>query len=258
MTRLVWDDPSKRSYDIGVDRGVFYPVLDGVGIPWNGLVSVTEAPSGSDISENFVDGRKFRIQTKNESFAAEIQAITYPEAFEPFSGLVDRVSGQPKLPFNFSYRTGVGIDSEIESGYKIHLVYNAMVTPAGVDNTSINSGLEPINFGWELTTTPIILSTGERTAHLIVDSTRAYSWAIEALENILYGDDLNDPRFPSMDEVIELFEEASILRITDHGDGSWTAEGPDDAIVMLDATSFEITWPSAIFIDSNSYTISSL
>jgi hypothetical protein len=82
--------------------------------------------------------------------------------------------------------------------------------------------------------------------------------ALADLEALIYGDDDNDPVLPSPTEVLEIFESHTTLRITDNGDGSWTATGPDSAIVMLDATTFQITWPSAIFIDATSYKISSL
>lgn len=63
---------------------------------------------------------------------------------------------------------------------------------------------------------------------------------------------------PGMLEVVAMFENASLLKITDHGDGSWTAEGPDEAIQMLSPTEFEITWPSAVYLSSDTYRISSL
>jgi hypothetical protein len=61
-----------------------------------------------------------------------------------------------------------------------------------------------------------------------------------------------------MGKVLEMFESGAILRIVDHGDGTWTATGPDEAIKMLSSTMFEITWPSAIYIDTETYKISSL
>jgi hypothetical protein len=81
---------------------------------------------------------------------------------------------------------------------------------------------------------------------------------MEALEDVLYGTDDESPRLPSPEEVFEIFEENAILRIIDNGDGTWTAIGPDSAIEMLDSETFEITWPSAVYIDADTYTISSL
>ena len=75
---------------------------------------------------------------------------------------------------------------------------------------------------------------------------------------MIYESSETSARLPEPQEIFDLFEDASILKITDHGDGSWTAEGPDEAIQMLDATSFEITWPSAVYLSSGTYRISSL
>ena len=51
---------------------------------------------------------------------------------------------------------------------------------------------------------------------------------------------------------------ALLLGSADHGDGTWTAIGPPEAIKMVSPTEFEISWPSAKPIDGASYTISSL
>ena len=75
---------------------------------------------------------------------------------------------------------------------------------------------------------------------------------------MLYGTNFTEPRMPSVSEIIEMFEAHSIMQIIDHGDGTWTAIGPESAIVMLDSTTFQITWPTAIYIDDVTYTISSL
>ena len=126
------------------------------------------------------------------------------------------------------------------------------------NSSSFSDGINPAIFEWSLNTVPEILPTGEFSAHVVINPKNAYPWAMSAIEDILYGTGISDSRFPGIIEVVDLFENASILRITDNGDGSWTAEGPDEAISMLDSTSFEITWPSAIYLDSETYRISSL
>jgi len=112
-------------------------------------------------------------------------------------------------------------------------------------------------FSWNISTVPIKMGDVS-SAHLIIDPRFAYPWVIQELEDLLYGSSGNNPYLPPPEEILDLFEDASILKITDHGDGTWTAEGPDEAIRMLDSTTFEITWPSAVYIDSTTYRISSL
>lgn len=258
MSRLVWGEPGKRFYETGVDRGVFYPVK-GVGVPWNGLMAVSEAPSGEDLSEGYYDGEKFRQQRMGESFSAKLAAFSYPKEFEEYDGLTSIGHAQQKRKmFRLSYRTRVGNAEDPNATYKIHLLYNAVASPSIRSFNSLGSNVNSAPFEWQIDTIPEILSTGEFSAHLIVDETLAYPWAIAALEDILYGSVSSDPRFPEIQEVIDLFENASILRITDNGDGTWTADGPEWAIQMLDADTFEITWPSAVYIDTDTYRISSL
>lgn len=262
MTRLSWGEPGTRLYETGIDRGVFYP-RDGVGVPWNGLIAVSEAPSGSDIISGHYDGEKFRQQRTSDSFSAEIKAYTYPKEMEEYDGnavLFDgglKSSSNKRKIFNLSYRTLVGNDDGNESSYLVHLVYNAILTPSDKSFISAGSNTEAIPFSWKLDTVPNFLPTGEASAHLIVNPRIAYPWAVNALEDILYGTSDTDPSFPSMTEVIELFENASILRITDNGDGTWTADGPDEAFNIV-GDYFEITWPSAVYIDTVTYKISSL
>jgi len=92
----------------------------------------------------------------------------------------------------------------------------------------------------------------------VVSADTAYSSAVSDLEDVLYGTATSDPHLPTPDEVLAIFEANSILQIIDNGDGTWTAIGPDDAITMLDANTFQIDWPSAVYIDANFYTIHSL
>lgn len=258
MSRLVWGDPDKRLYETGIDRGVFYPV-EGVGVPWNGLVAVSEAPSGADITRGYVDGESFTQQRQSESYSAKISAYTYPREFEEYDGHV--IAGhtqQKRKMFNLSFRTKVGNGFDPNAHHLIHLVYNAVASPSVHNHATIGFGNQVTAFEWQIETIPTFLPTGETTAHLVINTAIAYPWAVTALENIIYGSVNNEPRFPSVNEVLDLFENASILRITDHGDGTWTADGPDEVIQMLTSDMFEITWPSAVYIDTNTYRISSL
>ena len=93
---------------------------------------------------------------------------------------------------------------------------------------------------------------------MIINSTIAYPGVLSVIENTLYGSADTSARLPEPQEIFDLFEDGAILKITDHGDGTWTAEGPDSAIQMLSATEFEITWPSAVYLSSDTYRISSL
>lgn len=257
MTQIIWGETGTHRFSVGVDRGVLF-LQNGRGIPWNGLVSVKETPSGSDVIENYIDGQKFFSRRSPEEYSATIEAFTYPLEFEEYDGIGQYATGQRRKSFGFSYRTLIGNDADgIDSGYLLHLVYDATTLPVTRKNLTVASSADPNLFSWVVTTTPREFA-GNTGSHLVIDSTIAYPWVMDAIEDMLYGSSVSDPKLPSPQEVLGLFEESSILKITDHGDGTWTAEGPDSAITMLDSTVFEITWPSALYIDGVTYKISSL
>lgn len=255
MTRLIWGQRGERFYEAGVDRGVYYP-MSGFGVPWSGLLAVTDAPIVSEESSAYFDGQKYRRTRVTDSFACTIEAFTYPDEFFTDAGVY--FTGQRPKPFGFSYRTMVGNDKTGLETYKIHLVYNAVAAPSAKSYSAMDNTVQSTTFSWDISTTPINFSGAKPSAHLIVDSAVAYPENIEQLEAILYGTESEDPRLPLPDEVFGIFESNSIVKITDNGDGTFTAEGPDSAVYFTSPTEFEINWPSAVYVDAESYFVSSL
>lgn len=235
MPGLIWDE---RKYDAGLERGVFY-LSSAWGVAWNGLTSVQETPSGGDEQVRFIDGVKTDSRLRRDEFSGTIEAFTYPDSFFD-NVLVQRRQSR----FGLSYRTK----------NEIHLVYNVLVGPGTINVQQLDT--EP--FRWAFSTQPIPIRDARSCAHLIVDVEKAYSWTVTALEDVLYGSDASAARLPSPDEVFEIFETNSILRVVDNGDGTATITGPDEAVEALDATTYRITWPSVIQLDAVTYEISSL
>lgn len=256
MTRLTWGAAGSRIYEVGVDRGVFYP-NGGIGVAWNGLIAVNEAPVEVDESSRYFDGVRYNSRSVFGGFSGNIEAYTYPEEFSEYDGYSNRRSRQPRKSFGLSYRTRIENENGTV-GYKLHVVYNVLVTPSARDHSFGGSSLELTTFNWDFTTKPEVIPGVNPCAHLVIDSRIAHSWALEAAEAALYGDNGTDARLPDPAELLEIFESNALLRIIDYGDGTWSAIGPDEAIQMLNATTFEITWPSAVYIDSDTYTITSL
>lgn len=258
MTKLIWGAPGNRSYTTGVDRGVLYP-KNSPAAAWSGLVSVVEAPSDVVIDTIYNDGMKDQ-NSKGESFTARVNAMTYPAnllEYEVISFQEGRETRRSEV--GLSYRTLIGTDTEgLDHGYKIHLVYNALLSPTEKAYSTIDQDAAAEIFGWDLQTRPIPIEGFRPSAHVVLNTALSYPWAVSALEDVLYGTATTSPRLPTPAEVIEIFQDAAIVKITDHGDGTWTADGPDYAVYMTDDTSFEISWPSAVFIDSQSYTVSTL
>jgi hypothetical protein len=95
------------------------------------------------------------------------------------------------------------------------------------------------------------------TSHVVLDTRTTDPSVISAVEDILYGTDEDQARLPSLDDLIAAYDTISTLTVVDNGDGTWTATAPFDVIRMLDDETFEITSPTAIFIDEDTYTLSS-
>lgn len=147
-----------------------------------------------------------------------------------------------------SYRT------KHEDYYRIHLVYNVLVAPAHVSREQ--SATSP--FEWAFSTLPIEFTDEKYTAHVMIDSSIAYPWTVEALEAVLYGDETTDARLPFPAELSTIIDANAILQIFDNGDGTWTAIGSDDVLTMLDSTTFQIDWTSAVYISADTYTVYTL
>ena len=215
MAKLVWDATAQRLYETGVSNGVIYPIGSNgayqTGVAWNGLTGVTESPSGADVTDLWADNIKYLSLRAAEQFGATIEAYTYPEEFavcdgsaSPSAGVV--IGQQARKPFGFCYKTVVGNDTEFEDhGYKLHLIYNATVSPSERAYSTINDSPEAITFSWEMTTTPIAVTGYKPTACITIDSTKVDATKLAQLEAQLYGAENSEPTLPLPDAVIALF-----------------------------------------------------
>lgn len=249
MTRIEWNTVGSKIFEHGVDRGVLY-LKNADGAPWSGITNIFETPGTIDQRISYIDGAKKTNQLRATDFGLTLEALTYPETFENYKGY-----------FNLSYRTKIGNDEAgIELGYQIHLVYNcvAIQQDLSYNSSSLDDDITP--FSWEVHTKPGVISGAKPTSHLIIDSRYCYQWTLESLENYIYGDEVFPSRFPTLEMVFNLFEDGAILIVTDHGDGTWSAEerSGHEGIISLSGDYFEINWPSAINISSEKYTLHSL
>lgn len=261
MTRINWDVDGTRFYEAGVDRGVVY-VGSQPGVSWTGLKAVTKNPSGGEVKSYYVDGVKFMQSSSAEDFDITLEAYTYPDVFEVCDGTVQTKPGlfltqQRKQSFGLCYRTKVGNDQTNDYGYKLHIIYNAMASPTTRRHKTHNETPDTIDFMWKVTSTPSSMTGYRRTGHVVIDSRYTNPGVLSLIEDVLYGTVSNAPRLPGLVELTALFDSVVTLTVVDNGDGTFTATLPDTAFKMLDDTTFEITWPTAVFIDDVSYTLSS-
>jgi hypothetical protein len=262
VSRITWDDLGKRFYEVGIDRGVLYPP-SGDGVPWNGLTSVRVHPSGGDQKGYYLDGIKYLNVPSPEEYEATITAFTYPDEFGVCDGTTRVHSGlfvtqQQRKPFGFSYRTRIGNELDSNYGYKIHIVYNALAAPSNKDFSTLGGSVSLADFSWDITTKPAAMTGVKRSAHIEIDTRSANPAAISDVEDILYGTEAQAASLPTLAQLVDIFEAYAILSVIDNGDGTFTVTGPDDAITFPTADTFEITWPSAVPIDADTFTLSSL
>jgi len=262
MTRLSWGSRNERFFESGVDQGVLYVDSD-LGVAWNGLISVTEKPSGGESRSFYLDGIKYASFSGLEEYNATINAYTYPDEFKECEGIARVRPGllatqQRRKSFGLSYRSMIGNDVlSLDFGYKIHIVYNALATPSQRVFASVGSSINVADFSWDITTRPPVMSGYKRTSHLVIDTRYAAPGAVSEVEDILYGTNDTTPRLPTIDELIEVFNAYTEFMVTDNGDGTFTVIGLDSIITMIDSDTFQIDWPTAIFLDDDTFQLSS-
>jgi hypothetical protein len=243
--RISWDDLD-HIYFSGVSNGVLYP-QNSPGVAWAGLISVTENADATPV-ELFMDGQKYHDRLVPTPYSGTISAFMYPDEFEPYNGVVDGFTAQPRQPFGFSFR----------DNRELHIVYNAQAEPSSDQYQTIGDTTSLVAFAWNFATIPVDIDTSRPTSHLVVALDYADPDAVAALEAILYGDDSNDPSIPDPQTVIDLFESFTTVRVTVNGDGTFTVSGPDSAVFQIDSTTWEINWPSVFLVATDTYIIYSL
>ncbi len=228
MSKLIWDKIGERLYETGISHGVLYPVQSngkyGKGVAWNGLISVSESPSGAETTPQWADNIKYLNLMSVEEFGATVEAFTYPDEFAECDGSAEVAQGvfagqQSRKMFGLCYQTILGNDVEEDDyGYRLHLIYGAKAAPSEKGYSTKSDSPEAITLSWELSTTPVDITktvNGKKvkpTACITIDSTKVDPEKLAALEEILYGKDATtedgadgvDPRLPLPDEVIEL------------------------------------------------------
>lgn len=219
MPKLIWDQTGDRTYETGVKQGVLYPQdVSGLypkGVAWNGLTAVTEKPSGAEATPLYADDIKYLNLISAEEFGATIEAYTYPDEFADCDGSASIATGvyvgqQSRKAFGMSYKTVLGNDIDNnDHGYKLHLIYGALAAPSEKAYATVNDKPEAITFSWEVTTTPVSVVDHKPTACITIDSTKADSAKLAALEAILYGADVTPARLPLPDEIATLMEVAA-------------------------------------------------
>lgn len=100
------------------------------------------------------DNIKYASLRAAEEFGLTIEAYMYPDEFAVCDGSVEVGPGvyigqQKRVPFGLAYRTKIGSDTDSDKGYKLHLVYNATVSPSETAYETVNDSPDAITMSWE-------------------------------------------------------------------------------------------------------------
>lgn len=206
MTRVTWDASGERLYQTGIDRGMIY-LEDGTVSTWNGLVSVTENPSGGDSVATYLDGQKVLNVPVGDNYEGTIESLSLPLTAAACAGwgILQYglyASNQPKETFGFSYRTLIGDDvNGTNFAYRIHVIFNCTAKASDFTHETVKDQPSLKSYSWGITAVPVSFSSRRPTAHVIFDTRVQSSPTITAIEALLYGDDETDPVMPTADQI---------------------------------------------------------
>jgi len=240
---IIWDDPDKRYYQHGLDRGVLYIQSLTAPIPWNGLVGFDEGGEGST-ELLYRDGVVYLADAEPGDFVGTITSIMYPDAFGECVGIPKATDGlyvdnQKPKQFDMSYRTLVGSGSKGDMfGYQLHLVYNCMANIGQRKRNTLGSDTTPVEFTFEVVCTPVKLPGYRPTAHYIIDTRGMSPSVISEIEGIMYGVGDTPGRMPTPLELYELMNFGDTVVVHDHLDGTWTVVASSDLIEELGPDAF--------------------
>lgn len=213
--KLQWDAVGERFYEMGIRKGVLYPLNPttsayDTGVAWNGLTGVSETPDGAESTDLYADDIKYASFRSAETFGGTITAYMFPDEFYACDGSKAIAEGvyvgqQTRAKFGLSYVTQIGNDVQGEGlGYKLHLVYGCTASPSERSYETINDSPDAIEMSWEFDTTPVDVPDAKPTSLITINSLKVSKDKLAALETILYGSDDVEPRLPLPSEVITL------------------------------------------------------
>ena len=217
--KISWDAMDDRLYELGVSKGVVYRQDDSGAYnraeAWNGLINVSEQPSGADNNKFYADNMEYAALRAAETYGCSVEAYTYPDLFAECDGAKAIVPGvyagqQKRETFGLCYRTEIGSAAKgQEAGYKLHLAYGLTASPSEQSHDSINDSPDAVTMSWDMEATPVPVTGFKPTACLTISSLDHTADKMAALEAVLYGSETADAKLPLPDEVAKLMKVAA-------------------------------------------------
>ena len=224
MVKLAWDKIGERQYETGTSKGVLF-LQDPTGaylpgVPWSGLTSVKQSPDGAEETPVYANNAKYLSLLSAENFKGTIEALTYPEEFALCDGSAEILANsgvyagqQERKPFGLVYSTVVGNDTlGNEFGEKIHVIYNAKVSPSERAYETVNDTPAAMTFSWGFTTTPVsvddVPALKRPTAYVSIDSTKVAPAKFAAIKDLIYGTASTESEMPTLAELLTILNAA--------------------------------------------------
>lgn len=213
MSKLVWDQTTEKRYETGIEQVALYKQVDGAypqGVAWNGITALNLTPSGAEPTPLYANNRKYLTLMSVEELGGTIEAYTYPEEWEECDGSAEAAPGvylgqQPRANFGLVGKTLIGNDTEgTKHGYKLHLVYGCLASPAEESHATVNDSPEAVTFSWEFSTTPVEVDGFNSTSYICIDSTKVAPEKLAAIEAKLYGSESESAMLPMPAEIISM------------------------------------------------------
>lgn len=209
MAKIIWDLPTKRTYEHGVDRGVLFSTYYR-GVAWNGLTKISVGSSGGKVTPYFQDGIPYMLDASLPSFQGTLEAFTYPPEFEVFSGTATTTQGltyhnQPVASyFHLVWRTFKGDALNGTASYQIHILYNLLAEPKM--DTYATDTKDPTleSLVWNLYSVPQFSDVAFPTSYVSLDSGKISAGIMASIENVIYGSTLRNPRLPTMQQLDDI------------------------------------------------------
>jgi len=214
---MFWNVAANKLFESGLDRGVLY-VRDGagdypLGVPWEGLMNLTEKPGGAEVTDLWANNAKYAQLISTEIFDGSLEAYTFPEEFLECMGMAQHaddvgmiIGQQARSSFGLCYRTWLGSEAAGQTAeYKIHIIYGCVAQPSEVARATVNDSPEAATLSWEFKTTPANAVGYEPISKITIDASVLDPTDLATIEAQLYGtDDPITANLPLPDDLFAL------------------------------------------------------
>jgi hypothetical protein len=199
---LQWNQPNEKMFETGLSHALLWiqdpeTGLYQNGVPWEGLFTVTETPTGRETNKLWAHNVQYTQILSDEELEGKIEAYQYPPELDaamgvsrPYPGV--KVSEQKRTRFALSYQTIINSDGEGEDvGRLIHFLYNLRLKPSERNSETVNETMDALVFSWDFTSTKVdwqgdSLALFKPVSKVVVDTRYFSTNGLASLENRVY------------------------------------------------------------------------